>query len=157
MLTCSRAQSAASRCSGRGRRSQPSLPVSPLNTTWRTLMGKSQAKAWRWGTYPMARRSMRWPCQVIVPVLGTSPRMARSSVVLPAPLGPISPMNWPWSSFKLTSCSTLRPPSCTLSWFTSSMVTFLMAVLLARWWCWWRRLPQSARWWWPGRFYRPHR
>ena len=36
--------------------------------------------------------------------------MARISVVLPAPLGPSTPMNSPGAMAKLTSDRTLRPP-----------------------------------------------
>ena len=45
------------------------------------------------------------------PALGrTSPSRARISVVLPAPLGPSTPMNSPRSMARLTSDSTARPP-----------------------------------------------
>src|SRR5574340_1817878 len=35
-----------------------------------------------------------------------------SSVVFPAPLGPMSPITFPWASAKLTSFSALSPPKC---------------------------------------------
>src|ERR1700753_2967672 len=38
------------------------------------------------------------------------PRMTRSSVVLPAPFGPMIPVKSPFSSEKVTSLSTWRPP-----------------------------------------------
>ena len=43
------------------------------------------------------------------------PRITRNSVVLPAPLEPISPVNSPGPIAKLTSSSTVRPPSRTLT------------------------------------------
>ena len=52
------------------------------------------------------------PKTFIRPALGASwPRIARISVVLPAPFGPSTPMNSPGSMSKLTSDSTARPPS----------------------------------------------
>src|SRR5580698_3468616 len=46
-----------------------------------------------------------WP-----PDGSSSPRMTRSRVVLPAPLGPMIPVNSPLRSEKVTSLSTWRPP-----------------------------------------------
>jgi hypothetical protein len=51
-----------------------------------------------------------------LPLLGaTKPRMARSSVVLPEPLAPISPQNSPDSSVKSISLRMLWPESETLT------------------------------------------
>src|SRR5690606_3024078 len=42
-------------------------------------------------------------------------RIARSRVVLPAPLGPISATSWPRGSSRLTSSTSLRPPALTVT------------------------------------------
>jgi hypothetical protein len=41
---------------------------------------------------------------------GTSPEMARSVVVLPAPLPPMSVTIWPASTLSVTPCSAWMPP-----------------------------------------------
>ena len=56
-----------------------------------TVIGTSGSRGRRCGTYPM--RGAPWPCSAarqkrIFPVYGTWPRIARSRVVFPAPLGP---------------------------------------------------------------------
>src|SRR5207237_584381 len=48
--------------------------------------------------------SMRPACN------GTTPEIARNSVVLPAPLGPTIATNWPSATSMLTSCNACRPP-----------------------------------------------
>ena len=65
--------------------------------------GKSHPRGPSWGTNPVV------PSTATVPAAGrTVPRRARSSVVLPAPFGPISPMTAPRGSVSETS-STREP------------------------------------------------
>jgi hypothetical protein len=46
---------------------------------------------------------------------GTRPRIARISVVLPAPFGPSTPMNSPWFTAKLASRRIVRSPSVSVT------------------------------------------
>ncbi len=97
----------------------PSLcPSSPRVTTSRTRSGMSGSMASFCGTYPMrASRAARGrPSMRTEPlVTGCRPRMTRSRVVLPAPFGPIRPVNWPGRMPKDTSRRISRPPSRTLT------------------------------------------
>ena len=53
------------------------------------------------------------PSSAIVPPCATSPATARSSVVFPAPFGPISVTHSPCSTENETPSTTFRPPSST--------------------------------------------
>jgi hypothetical protein len=71
-----------------------------MSTTSCTDTGKSQSTTSRWGTQAMRRRAFEadWPKSDTVPLTsGTMPRMALSSVLLPPPLGPMTPMTCPRS------------------------------------------------------------
>ena len=48
-------------------------------------------------------RAMRWPSQLMAPLEGSSPMAALSSVVLPAPLGPMTVTISPSFTSRLTS------------------------------------------------------
>jgi hypothetical protein len=85
-----------------------------MSTTSRTVAGKSQSTVSSWGTHPTP--SLR-PDVTTLPSnqtrprsLGTAPTMARSRVVLPAPLGPTTPTSAPRGIARSTSSSTAGPP-----------------------------------------------
>src|SRR5690349_11834411 len=54
---------------------------------------------------------MSWPAKRTVPVSGLrKPDISANSVVLPAPLGPISALRLPSATDRLTPCTAFRPP-----------------------------------------------
>src|SRR5260370_30489079 len=58
-------------------------------------------------------RVMSWPMKMTVPELaGVTPQMVLTSVVLPAPFGPISPSTSPLLIPSVTSESACRPLKC---------------------------------------------
>ena len=71
-----------------------------------------------WKVRPIPMRAILWVfipstgCPVLstVPVAGTSPVIASTTVVLPAPLGPMRNLRSPWISVRSTP-STARNPS----------------------------------------------
>ena len=86
--------------------------VHPIITTSCTVTGKLQSMVSSWGTYP-ARGLLwvtDWPSTMTSPPYrSTVPRMQRSSVLLPEPLGPRKPTKSPGSMLMLTSVSTCLP------------------------------------------------
>ena len=59
----------------------------------------------RWG----ATCASDWPSKVMAPPVDTCPAMARSSVLLPAPLAPTTATISPRPTSSDTPCSALRP------------------------------------------------
>ena len=93
-------------------------PWIPSATRSRARIGMSGSRRTFCGTYPIERsRADRGrPPMVTVPAEGRCrPRITRSNVVLPAPFGPIRPVNCPAPAVQLTSSRICRPGSDTLT------------------------------------------
>ena len=91
-------------------------PSIPSETTSLTRSGMSGSMASFCGTYPIeaSRGGRGAPSMSTEPrVTGCRPRMIRSKVVLPAPFGPIRPVNSPGRMVSETSRRISRPPSRT--------------------------------------------
>ena len=98
--------------------SRTGCPSIPSATRSRARIGMSGSRRTFCGTYPIERsRADRGrPPTVTVPAEGRCrPRITRSNVVLPAPFGPIRPVNCPAPTVKLTSSRICRPDSDTLT------------------------------------------
>src|SRR2546422_2617875 len=76
----------------------------------------------RWQTASGVSRVMSSPRKVIVPAVGVSaPEMQLNAVVLPEPLGPISPRISPSLTSKETPPSAMNPPNLFVNPSTASM------------------------------------
>ena len=75
---------------------------------------------------------MSAPCSRSVPAAGrTRPEATLNSVVLPAPLGPISPVIRPTGAVRLTSLTATCPPYLTVTWARSRPAGALPGALAA--------------------------
>ena len=101
-----------------------SIPARTLSAT------ESEANtSRRWKVRPRPSRARLWvgipltslPMSRTDPLVGvTTPQTALNRVVLPAPLGPISPTTLPWSTARETSLRAWCPPKRTVMELTSS-------------------------------------
>src|SRR5207244_2522814 len=90
----------------------------PIAVFSRTVMeGKGRTI---WNVRPIPRRAIRYGGMPLIdasshrmsPASGrVSPLMQLSRVVLPAPLGPMTPSTWPGSTVKVTPARALTPPN----------------------------------------------
>ena len=76
--------------------------------TWRPSGTWQMPERTRWSA--LARVMSAPPKRMLPPLTGCTPEMARSSVVLPAPLAPTSATSWPLRTSMSMPCSAWMRP-----------------------------------------------
>ena len=110
----SSATSTASRSCGRRRLPRGRCGIRPSATRVSTLTGHAISRFWGIHAQRRARSAAGLALNEQSPSWATSPRVARISVVLPAPFGPISPTHSPSLIDRLTPSTTGRRSRCTV-------------------------------------------